>query len=57
MVQDSKGVGHVIKEGTLIGTNSGVVYKISQDEIIVREEYKDFRGQTQYREISKAPQS
>jgi type IV pilus assembly protein PilP len=57
MVQDSKGVGHVIKEGTLIGTNNGVVYKITQGEIIVREEYKDFRGQTQYREISKVPQS
>jgi len=57
MVQDSKGVGHVIKEGTLIGTNSGFVYKISQGEVIIREEYKDFRGQTQYREISKAPQS
>ena len=57
MVQDSKGVGHVIKEGTLIGTNSGVVYKITQGEVIIREEYKDFRGQTQYREISKVPQS
>ena len=57
MVQDSKGVGHVIKEGTLIGTNNGFVYKITQGEVIVREEYKDFRGQTQYREISKVPQS
>jgi type IV pilus assembly protein PilP len=57
MVQDSKGVGHVIKEGTLIGTNNGVVYKITQGEVIIREEYKDFRGQTQYREISKVPQS
>ena len=53
MVKDSKGVGHVIKEGTPIGTNNGVVYKITQGEVIIREEYKDFRGQTQYREISK----
>jgi len=57
MVQDSKGVGHVIKEGTLIGMNSGVVYKIDQGEVIIREEYKDYRGQTQYREITKVPQS
>jgi len=57
MVQDSKGVGHVIKEGTPIGTNNGVVYKIMQGEVLIREEYKDFRGQTQYREISKVPQS
>ena len=27
MVKDSKGVGHVIKEGTPIGTNGGVVFK------------------------------
>jgi hypothetical protein len=25
--------------------------------VIIREEYKDFRGETQYREISKVPQS
>lgn len=57
MVKDSKGVGHVIKEGTPIGTNNGVVYKISEGEVIIREEYKDFRGQTQYREIIKSSQS
>jgi type IV pilus assembly protein PilP len=56
MVKDSKGVGHVIKEGTPIGTNNGVVYKITQGEVIIREEYKDFRGQSQYRDISKVSQ-
>lgn len=53
MVTDSKDVGHVIKEGTPIGTNGGVVYKIQKGEVIIREEYKDFRGNMQYREISK----
>ena len=53
MVTDSKDVGHVIKEGTLIGTNGGVVYKILEGEVIIREEYRDFRGNQQYREISK----
>lgn len=53
MVRDSKGVGHVIKEGTPIGTNDGTVYKITEGEVIIREQFKDFRGQTQIRDISK----
>jgi len=53
MVRDSKGIGHVIKEGTAIGTNGGVVYKILKGEVVVREEYKDFRGKMQFRDISK----
>jgi Tfp pilus assembly protein PilP len=53
MVKDSKDIGHVIKEGTPIGTNGGVVYKIDEGEVIIREEYKDFRGRLQYRDISK----
>lgn len=57
MVKDSKGVGHVIKEGTPIGTNNGVVYKINKGEVIIREEYTDFRGETQYRDITKSAQS
>jgi len=53
MVKDSKDVGHVIKEGTLIGTNGGFVYKIEKDQVIIREEYVDFRGQKQYNDIIK----
>jgi type IV pilus assembly protein PilP len=53
MVRDSKGLGHVIKEGTAIGTNGGVVFKIDQGEVIIREEYVDFRGQKRFREIAK----
>ena len=53
MVQDSKGLGHVIKEGTPIGTNGGVVYKIKAGEVIVREEYQDFRNRKKFRDISK----
>ncbi|MBN1849532.1 MAG: pilus assembly protein PilP [Deltaproteobacteria bacterium] len=56
MVRDSKGDGYVIKEGTAIGTNGGVVYKIAQGEVIIREEYTDFRGQKQYRDITKKTQ-
>jgi len=57
MVKDSKGLGHVIKEGTPIGTNNGVVYKINKGEVVIREEYTDFKGQKQFRDVSKLSQS
>lgn len=41
MVKDNKGDGHVIKEGTPIGINRGVVYKIKPGEVIIREEVRD----------------
>ncbi len=53
MVKDSKGIGHVIKEGTAIGKNGGLVYKIMEGEVVVREEFKDFRGRTQHKDIVK----
>lgn len=53
MVRDSKGVGHVVVKGTAIGTNGGVVDKITDSEVIIREEYRDFRGTTQTRDVSK----
>ncbi|MFC1821704.1 pilus assembly protein PilP [Thermodesulfobacteriota bacterium] len=53
MVREAKGLGHVIKKGTYVGTNGGVVHEIKEKEIIVREEYKDFRGQTKNRFITK----
>lgn len=53
VVKDSKGLGHVVQEGTPIGTNGGVVYKIAAGEVIIREDFKDFRGHTQHRDIIK----
>jgi len=53
MVRDSKGVGHVIQKGTPMGTNSGLVQEITDKEVTVREEYKDFRGKTLYKDIAK----
>ena len=53
MVRDSKGLGHVIKKGTFIGTDGGIVHEITDKEVIIREEYKDFRGNLKYRERSK----
>jgi Tfp pilus assembly protein PilP len=53
MVRDSKGTGHVIVKGTAIGTNGGVVDKITEKEVIIREEYRDFRGTTRFKDITK----
>lgn len=53
MVRDSRGVGHVIQKGTPIGTNEGMVYTVSEKEVIVREEYKGFRGAVEYKDIVK----
>jgi len=54
MVRDSKGIGHVIRKGTPIGLNEGVVYEIKEKELIVREKHKDFRtGQAKDKDTAK----
>ena len=53
MVRDSKGVGHVIVKGTAIGTNGGVVEKITEKEVVIREEFRDFRGATRFKDVTK----
>ncbi len=53
MVKDSKGTGHVIQKGTAMGTNGGFVERITEKEVVIREEYKDFRGTVRYKDIAK----
>lgn len=53
MVKDSKGTGHVIQKGTSIGTNGGFVERITDKEVVIREEYKDFKGTVKYKDIAK----
>ncbi len=53
MVRDSKGTGHVIKRGVLIGTKGGAVHKITDKKVVIREEYRDFKGKTQYKDVDK----
>jgi type IV pilus assembly protein PilP len=53
MVKDSKGTGHVITKGTGIGINGGFVERITDKEVVIREEYKDFRGTVRYKDIAK----
>jgi Tfp pilus assembly protein PilP len=52
LVRDSKGDGHVIKVGTLIGRRSGRVKKILEKEVVVTESYKDIRGREIIKDIS-----
>ena len=53
MVRDAKGLGHVIKKGTYIGTNGGIVNEITDKAVIIREEYRDFRGRKKFKDIPK----
>jgi len=52
LVRDSKGDGHVIKVGTLIGRKSGRVKRILEKEVVVTEYYKDIRGREIIKDIS-----
>ena len=56
LVRDSKGDGHVIRTGTLIGRRGGRVTEILNDKIVVREYHKDIRGREIVRDhIMKLP--
>lgn len=44
MVVTPDGKGYVVQKGTLIGKNWGKVSRITQDEVIISEEYRDFEG-------------
>jgi type IV pilus assembly protein PilP len=53
MVRDSKGTGHVLKKGVYVGTNGGFVHRITEKEVVVREEYRDFKGNKKDKDIPK----
>lgn len=53
MVREPKGLGHVIKKGTAIGRNGGVVESITESGVTIREEYRDFMGRIKHKEIKK----
>jgi type IV pilus assembly protein PilP len=52
MIEDSAGLGYVVKVGTPIGPNSGKVTAIKPDQIIVEETYVDLFGAKKRREIN-----
>ncbi len=49
LVEDSTGIGFIIKVGTLMGTRGGQVTSIKTDKIEVAEDYKDYLGKTKVR--------
>lgn len=44
MVQDPKGIGHIVRRGTVIGRNAGRVQRIHSDGIIIEQESRDDAG-------------
>ncbi|RLB14087.1 MAG: hypothetical protein DRG82_14475 [Deltaproteobacteria bacterium] len=53
MVRDAKGVGHVIRKGTRIGTNEGVVREIREGAVVIREKHADFMGKVTIKDVVK----
>jgi type IV pilus assembly protein PilP len=51
LIQESSGIGYIISEGTLLGENSGIVTKIAQDNVTVKQHFKDYMGRVNTREV------
>ena len=52
MVEDSAGLGYVVKIGTPIGPNEGKIKQIKASEVVIEESYIDFYGARKNRRIS-----
>ncbi|MBI5755368.1 MAG: pilus assembly protein PilP [Nitrospirae bacterium] len=44
MIETPDGKGYLIKEGVLIGSEGGVIKKITEDSVIIEEVYTDYYG-------------
>ncbi|RMG59686.1 MAG: hypothetical protein D6713_04870 [Deltaproteobacteria bacterium] len=44
LVEDNQGKGYMVKKGTRIGKNGGVVTRITDETVVVVEEFYDFSG-------------
>ncbi len=52
MVEDSAGLGYILKVGTPIGTSEGKVKAIKPTEVVIEESVTDFYGARKNREVS-----
>ena len=52
MIEDTAGLGYVVRKGTAIGSNEGKVKAIQRDQIIVEENYEDAYGVQKKRDVS-----
>jgi type IV pilus assembly protein PilP len=51
LVQDSSGMGYVIKEGMRLGEDLGVVVRISPDSVTIRQKFTDYKGRVSNRDV------
>ncbi|HEY1268680.1 MAG TPA: pilus assembly protein PilP [Candidatus Binatia bacterium] len=52
MVEDSSGLGYVVRVGTPIGPNEGKIKQIKPAEVVIEENFVDFYGARKNREVS-----
>lgn len=52
MVEDPNGNGHTLTRGTLVGKNWGRVAQITNECVVVREEYRDYTGRKVTNELN-----
>jgi len=52
VVEDSQGLGYIVKVGTAIGPNGGEVRAIERGRIVVQEQATDFYGESHPNEVS-----
>lgn len=50
LVEDAEGKGYSVTTGSRIGRSGGVVTRITEKELVVREEYPGYRGEKRFRE-------
>ena len=53
MVRDAKGIGYVVKTGTPVGIDGGLVHDIRPGEVIIRSSHRDAQGRIVERETAK----
>ncbi len=51
LVEGPDGKGYVVRVGTIMGPNRGVVKKITQEKMVIEEKFKNFSGGTERKEI------
>lgn len=49
MVETPDGKGYLVKEGALLGPDGGVIREITEDSIVIEEEYTDYYGKRKFK--------
>jgi type IV pilus assembly protein PilP len=52
LIEDTSGLGYTVRVGTPIGPSDGKVVKITPDTVAIEEEFMNFYGAKQKREVS-----